>query len=563
MKVLFSFVGNHDPVHDGELGPVLSLLRAREFDVVFLLCTGDAYVERAQTVASDAKEAGITARFYFGRLDLASPVDYEEIYQKLVTVVTQLESQVAHRSPEYSVLLDPGTPQMQTAWFLMVAAGNLDAELLQGVPPRFAGGRYAVRVVNAGSSALPRVLARSESVDDVPPLGDDRPARDGATPRDGTTPRNGTTAHGDAATPGGATAQDTAGGDRTAAGSVQAAGEPEEVAEGPLRAETPWVTSGEEAIIAHSRSLKATIERAVQLAQYDIPILIEGETGTGKELIAKLIHEKSRRNSGAMAAVNCAAITDTIAESELFGHVKGAFTGAVKDRLGHIRAAHNGTLFLDEVGDLPATTQAKLLRVLAENEVTPVGSDKAIPVNVRVIAATNRDLEEMVRDGDFRRDLLERIRQSSLTVAPLRDRREDINPLIDATIKRWNRSYGTERRLSQEARRRLNAFDWPGNVRQLIGAVKEACAITVSGEITVKHLRPEIADPDAGKEHPGFAPRLPESGIDLKTLLFNIEVDLARQALEHSDHNAAAAAKLLGVQAPAFRKAMRERYGLG
>ncbi len=507
MNVLFSFVGNHDPTHDGELGPVLSLLHAREFDVVFLLCTGDEYVERAQTVAGDAKDAGITARFYFGRLDLVSPVDYEEIYQKLVTVVTQLESQVAHRDPKYAVLLDPGTPQMQTAWFLLVAGGNLDAELLQGVPPRFAGGRYALRVVNAGSSALPRVLA----------------------PGDGK--------HAGNAAP--------------------------EAAEAPVETEQNWVTSGQQAIIAQSSSLKTTVERAAQLAQFDIPILIDGETGTGKELLAKLIHEKSRRNRGAMIAVNCAAITDTIAESELFGHVKGAFTGAAKDRLGYVRAAHNGTLFLDEVGDLPATTQAKLLRVLAENEVTPVGSDRAVPVNVRVIAATNRDLEEMVKTGDFRRDLLERIRKSSLPVAPLRDRPEDINPLIDATIEKWNHIYGTDRRLAEEARRRLNAYAWPGNVRQLIGAVQEACASTISGEITTQHLRPEIADPNAGQQQPGFAPRLPKSGIDLKTLLFNIEVDLARQALDQSNHNASAAAKLLGLQAPAFRKAMRERYGLG
>jgi anaerobic nitric oxide reductase transcription regulator len=217
----------------------------------------------------------------------------------------------------------------------------------------------------------------------------------------------------------------------------------------------------------------------------DLPVLITGETGVGKELVARAVHAGSPRSEEALIQVNCAALPDSLAESELFGHVRGAFTGATRDRAGKFEIADGGTLFLDEIGELPAALQPKLLRVLQDGEVQRVGSDRALRVDVRILAATNRDLEAAVRKGRFRADLFHRLAVYPIHVPPLRDRREDIAMLAAHFIDRARQRLGVSRvRLDEEAREALRAADWPGNVRELRNVISRGVLRAAAGRDT-------------------------------------------------------------------------------
>jgi hypothetical protein len=357
--VLLSFVGNRDPYVENteELGPVLSLLQARPFARVFLFCTGPDYLERARMVEQAASGFRDQAsRFTAVALELDSPVDYAEIFVKLRRSVEELVAGLEGGPRNLSVLLDPGTPQMQTAWFLLVRSGLLAARLLQGVPPRFAGGTYKVREVDLSAGVLPEVRppeARSSAM--AAPLAD------------------------------------------YAAAEVAPPFPADEVAE-PPRGPGPEavVLRGGERLVGQSPGFLQALEQAQRIAAYDITVLILGETGTGKGLLARYIHESSARAAYPFVAVNCATIAPALAESELFGHLKGAFTGADRDRPGKFRSADGGTVLLDEVGDLPPEIQPKLLRTLEERTVIPVGADAEVRVNVRILAATNQDLPALI-----------------------------------------------------------------------------------------------------------------------------------------------------------------------
>jgi two-component system response regulator HydG len=237
--------------------------------------------------------------------------------------------------------------------------------------------------------------------------------------------------------------------------------------------------SGFEGIIARSASMLRVIQLARQVAASDIPILIMGESGTGKELIAKAIHNSSRRRKARLVALNCAGLSESILEDELFGHVKGAFTGAQTDREGRFEHADNGTLFMDEIGDMPQSMQAKLLRVLENGEVVRLGSNEPIKVNVRLISATNRKLEEMVADRSFREDLYFRVKGVTVYLPPLRERREDI-PLLMHHFIRWAADRYNKKidGISPEAQQRLMSYSWPGNVRQLRNVIENMVVLT-------------------------------------------------------------------------------------
>jgi formate hydrogenlyase transcriptional activator len=232
------------------------------------------------------------------------------------------------------------------------------------------------------------------------------------------------------------------------------------------------------------------------VAATDATVLVLGETGTGKELIARAIHTRSRRRDAVMVKVNCAAIPASLAESELFGHEKGAFTGAIQRRPGRFALAHNGTIFLDEVGELPLEVQVKLLRVLQEREFEPVGATRAMQVNVRVIAATNRDLSEAVRRGTFREDLFYRLNIFPIQVPPLRERQADVPALARHFISEFARRMGKPaRQIGVEAMRQLTSYPWPGNVRELANVLERAVILCDSSVVLEQHLGALIRQP--------------------------------------------------------------------
>jgi two-component system response regulator PilR (NtrC family) len=277
-------------------------------------------------------------------------------------------------------------------------------------------------------------------------------------------------------------------------------------------------------------------------------VLITGETGTGKELAARAIHHNSSRRANRFVAINCSAIPETLLEAELFGHAKGAFTGAIGTRQGRFEQAHKGTLFLDEVGTMSPALQAKLLRVLQEREFERVGDSHTIKVDVRVIAATHSDLQKMVADGNFREDLFYRLNVIPVKLPPLRERREDIPLLVQHFIQRLSADLGRSApSVSQDAMRRLMAHAWPGNVRQLENAVERALAFSQGrGQLDVQDLSADV--PKQAVPPEGAEPWLPEDGLDLERYISGVELSLIRRSLERTQGNKRQAAQLLNLK---------------
>jgi DNA-binding NtrC family response regulator len=235
--------------------------------------------------------------------------------------------------------------------------------------------------------------------------------------------------------------------------------------------------SGFGGLIGLSPKMQSVYKMTEKVSQHEYPVLILGESGTGKELVARSIHFSGLRKDRPFAPVDCSSLVPTLIESELFGYVKGAFTGAMQAKQGLLEAAHGGTLFLDEIGDMPVDLQAKLLRALQEREVKPVGSTERRRINVRIIAATNRDLEAAIRTGAFRQDLYFRLNVVQMKLPPLRDRKSDIPLLVTSFLEKFSGMHGCTRRISGDAMRRLMAYDWPGNVRELENSIERAVAL--------------------------------------------------------------------------------------
>jgi DNA-binding NtrC family response regulator len=302
-------------------------------------------------------------------------------------------------------------------------------------------------------------------------------------------------------------------------------------------------------IVGRSRVMRDLFQLLETVAQSASTVLITGETGTGKELAAKAIHHNSPRRAQRFVALNCSAIPETLLEAELFGHVRGAFTGAVATRQGKIEQAHKGTLFLDEIGTMSPALQAKLLRVLQEREVEKVGDSHPIKVDVRVIAATNSDLERMVGEGAFRGDLFYRLAVIPVHLPALRDRRDDIPLLVRHFIERFCRDQIPTRvppAFSQDAMRRLMAYPWPGNVRQLENVVERALALAPGrAQIELHDLPPDI---QGRSDVAGPEMWMPEGGMDLESYISGVELSLIRQSLERTNGNKRRAAELLRIK---------------
>ncbi|QDT33313.1 sigma-54 interaction domain-containing protein [Thalassoglobus polymorphus] len=304
-------------------------------------------------------------------------------------------------------------------------------------------------------------------------------------------------------------------------------------------------------IIFQSQCINELLDRTKRFAKSSAAILITGETGTGKELLARAIHEFSNRSMNPYLQVNCAALSEQLIESELFGHETGAFTGATMSRQGRLEVVENGTLFLDEIGELPIGTQAKLLRVLEEREYQRVGSNQNLKVNARIVAATNRLLDQEVRERRFREDLLHRINVLCLDIPPLRERRDDIPPLVTHFLKRFQ-SEGEFQvlRVSSSVMKQLCEHDWPGNVRELRNTVLKSCVLAQGPEITAV----EFPTPT---ERDSFEDELPASFLKLP--LEEIERRVILMRLSQNEGNKSAAAETLGVTSRTLRNKM-DRY---
>jgi two-component system response regulator AtoC len=310
-------------------------------------------------------------------------------------------------------------------------------------------------------------------------------------------------------------------------------------------------------MVGKSPAMQQVFSMALKVARFDSTVLITGESGTGKELVAQGIHRQSERQSGPMVPVNCASIPESLIESELFGHVKGAFTGADKDKKGLFEIAEGGTLFLDEIGDIPISLQPKLLRVLQENEVRPVGGNKATTVNVRVISATSKDLETEIADGNFREDLFYRLNVVPIELPPLRKRIDDIPLLCRFFITRLNDSLGSDiKNISAAAMAILMKHEWPGNVRELENAIERAMVLADSatlepGNFSLGSSEPEAADSIVDDDE----------GFSLKVARAKLEDRLIRKALAATEGNRTHAANMLEISHPSLLSKMK-LYGI-
>jgi PAS domain S-box-containing protein len=301
--------------------------------------------------------------------------------------------------------------------------------------------------------------------------------------------------------------------------------------------------SGFHGMVGVSPAMRDIFETIQQISSSDYPVLVTGESGTGKELVAGAIHETSRREGRRFVPINCGALPDNILESELFGHVRGAFTGAIRDKKGRFELAHGGTIFLDEVGELSPAFQVKLLRVLEEKRFEMVGGERTVEVDVRVVSATNRDLRQMVEQGAFREDLFYRLCVVPLEVPPLRDRPEDIPLLVEHTLERIRMDAGTAvRSVADEAMALMLAYRWPGNVRELINALQYATVQCRGEKIQSSHLPLELRRGGGTNGMWKLASPPPRAGRRRK-----LDPDAVKRALEQTGGNKARAARLLGV----------------
>ncbi|MCB1099626.1 MAG: sigma 54-interacting transcriptional regulator [Verrucomicrobiae bacterium] len=383
----------------------------------------------------------------------------------------------AHDDPAYAIAISSGTPHMHACWVLLAASGEIPATILQSIPPKF---------VPEGKSLVREIdLMQSDFPHITQRISDDHSEENQ---------------------------------DERITAACHAAG-----------------------IIGEDPGFLDVLREASIIAEYGEHVLLLGETGTGKEHFAKFIHHLSPRSTKPLVPVNCSAIPEKLVESQLFGHKKGAFTGALANQEGHFARAHGGILFLDEIGDLPADAQAKLLRAVEQGEIEPVGGNKAVKVDVQVVAATHRDLRAMVSEGTFREDLYQRF-GSTIRIPALRQRKADISRLAMHLLEKWNARHKKQCRLSTNALEELGRYEWPGNVRELRNLIHQSamhCGATVikpSGLKFDRYSRPDNI---------GCLPE-PAEGFELTQFLDEAREQLVQRALEKSKGVKATAARLLG-----------------
>jgi DNA-binding NtrC family response regulator len=534
-KTIFAFIDLKDPFMAAEIvgeerpGPILSLLEARRFDNLNLFYT-PALKEHAEATHRELGQRHPGCELALYELPIADPKDYSAVMGSLAREVRQIARFGA--PGENFVCVSSGTAEMRAVWFLITAARILPAILLQ-----------------VGSPAEP--LFGAANVKEVRfDAGDWGSLRDLLMPMDFFAPKMPSKEMPDA--------------DRDvlfSRASLSELRETKAAAHAELsRAvlakaeETPYeeldAALQELGIFVGSAVLRHAAERVALVADTDYPVFILGETGTGKELFARLVHRLSGRRARPWVTANCAAGTKDLMESYLFGHTKGAFTGATSDRKGIFEQADGGTLFLDEIGELPLEVQAKLLRIVQDGMLQPVGSSRPRHVDVRIVAATNRNLKQEVAAARFREDLYFRLEVVQIRLPALRERLGEIPRLAAALLKQINQRRQHPRQLSKDALRRLELHSWPGNIRELTNVLQRSVLFSGSGV-----LRPEdlIIDNVGGTDPLAGLPE-PREGFSLEEYLAEVRKQLFLRALERSGGNQAAAAKLLGVSKQAVNK---------
>jgi DNA-binding NtrC family response regulator len=491
-SILFSFTSFHDPYKSSVIageehpGPILTALTNLKFDRVVLFATPRTLeMTRATSNAIRGRMPVVTVDEI--HLPLDDPTDYAQILGHLRREC----GKYCERYPDANlfILTAAGTPQMHACWLLLAASGEIPARLVHTREAKFASvDKPPVYIIDLAGTPFPRVLPASAS-------------------------RSGD--------PGRASA---------------------------AKADTTMLLE-EIGLLGEHPQFQDALRRATACAEFSVPILLTGETGTGKELFAQFIHRMSERRLRPLVIVNCAAIPETLVESTLFGHRRGAFTGANENLKGKFEVAHTGTLFLDEIGELPLEVQAKLLRVLEDQKIEPLGKEESVQVDVRVLAATNRNLREEIRAKRFREDLYYRLNNVTITLPPLRERRSDIPRLAIHLLQSINKNMRRQRQLSPEALVALQSKEWPGNIRELKSMLQRS--VILAGEKEV--LRPEdLQFENATEQEPQEALPEPHEGFDLTQYLSEARSRYIERAMELSDHNQSKAAKLLGLSPQAI-----------
>ncbi|MBE0644973.1 MAG: sigma-54-dependent Fis family transcriptional regulator [Bacteroidetes bacterium] len=545
MSVLISFVGKEDPysgTSSTKPGPILALLRQRRFDVIYLLSTPGTNTETRAT-----REAilglQIESRVVLVSTGLEDQTDFAAIQSALRGKLDIVRRK--HFGDRCWGFVTPGTQQMQAGWLSLVemfrpwlrllelrAAGHISAEAPEVREIKLPGPDTRPRTVR---SIAPEMFDGIRELDE--PVYSRR-----LFARKEPDERADFSVEGPAPAAHREVEKETYDAFETAA---------------PSAAPDYLAVAKEVGIIGDEPCVHEMLYTAYRYAQRAIPVLITGETGTGKDLLARYIQRLSTRSERPYVAMNCAAITASLAESELFGVKKGAYTGADTDREGKFGAANHGTLFLDEIGDLPLEIQAKLLRTLENGEVQRVGDAKSQRVDVRVIAATNKDLHQLVQGRLFRDDLLSRLSVGTIHVPPLRDRRGDIPVIAQHLLDLANRNEGVEKRFTPEALQLLTTSSWERwNIRELRTAIERAWTMAEGDAIDHHHFKMLQARPSGDDDFP-----LPElgSGFDWQVFLDELRERLFTRALEMSGGNGSAAARLLGVSPQAVSQFQQEK----
>jgi len=507
-RVLMSFVGRRDPFRADHAasgdGPLLSLLAVRTFSSVYLFYNNFEYHRRASAVLEELLRRSPEVDVSYVGIPVNDPTDYESLYEEMQHKALEIVERHGKES-EYCIATASGTPQMQTCWLLLVLGGVIPARLLQVNPPeKVCDGESPVREICPSVDRFPKIVS-----------------------------------------PGKLKRELAIATRRAELLSKERAAMEREVGEG---------------LIGTSKAFRDVIAAAKSYAEYNMPVLITGETGTGKEEIARLIHFSSSRREQPFLPINCAALPESLLESELFGHKKGAFSGAHEDKEGLLEAAGDGTVFLDEIGELALEGQAKLLRVLEGGRFRRVGETREMRCYARIVAATNRDLEAMVDQQQFREDLLFRLNVAEIAIPPLRERQEDIEALAQRFLEVFCRNYDRDMRFSPDALKQLASLPWRGNVRELKHAVERLVISHPANVVLPKHLEKPRQRKRATRD-PLPQVQLGDSPIDLQRIIDEWERDLIEQAIQRFQGNRSAAARHLGYEEATLRKKARKYFG--
>ena len=523
MKTLLTFTGYHDPYSAGLIGdeeqpgPILSLTEAETFEKVILFVTPNT-VEQSAGTEEALRERHEGLEVEVREVPLEDPTDYLAILRELRGHLEEIQAQDPHLDAAISVA--SGTPHMHACWLMLVASGEIPARILNVRPPRFV------------TPEKPLVSELDPSAPGFPEMRSRRHAAAGGAP---------VTLRPPAMRPA----------EQPPAASAVAPPEAGWLAESAMEPEIDVARALREmGLVADHPLMGKAVEHAALMADRDVTILIQGDTGTGKEMIAKLIHRLSGR-TGRFITVNCAAIPDQLFESWMFGHKRGSFTGAVRDQKGKFEIADGGTLLLDEVGELDAQMQAKLLRVLQDRIIEPIGADRGREVDVRILAATNRDLKAAVGVKEFREDLYYRLCVGVIVLPPLHKRASDTPKIALHVLDRLNASLRRPKRLSKAALKRLQAHNWPGNVRELMNVIERSASLCRHEVIEADDI---IMEPGALGPDPMSGLPVPHEGFVLDDFLKQARKHLMLLALEQAGGNQSEAARLLGLSAQAVHK---------